>query len=188
MGKETSHTPPSKIGYTIQQLAMSGLWLATIIAMILFVVVAIMLSAPLFFLMSVILLLLSMPPVMTIVNTPPLIIRDEGLILRRFIGGERTIGWDEIDCIKAYPLLPQADQEILKQYLIGRNKYRPAEGIMLIIPTLPLPYRIGGVLTAEKGNPVIAFTNRTHSDYDTLKHRIMRYAPHAVHESLIDGD
>ena len=101
------------------------------------------------------------------------------------MGRERKIAWDDIQGVSDYPLLPQANQEILKQYMIGRKKYRAAEGIMLIVPSLPFAYKVASFLAGEKGAPIVAFTNRTHQDYDTLSKRILHHAAHAVREILL---
>ena len=189
MGKQTSHEHPNRLLYKVQQVALLASLIASLFASVMLIVVALLLSTPLFVIMSLLVLLLSAPLLMALVNTPPVTITDEGLILQPFIGNERHIPWQAIEHIEAYPLLPQANQEILKQYLIGRKKYRPAEGIMLIVPSLPLPYRIAGLLTGTGGMPLIAFTNRTHQDYETLTHRIMHYASHAIHDnSLINEE
>ena len=188
MGKQTSHTHPNKALYKLQQISLLILLIVAVVASLMLIVVAFILSAPLFVIMSLLLLLLSAPLLMALVNTPPVTITDEGLILEPFIGNQRPIAWHDIERIEAYPLLPQPDQEILKQYAIGRNKYRAAEGIMLIVPSLPLPYRIAGLLAGANRKPIIAFTNRSHSDYDTLTHRITRYAAHAIQETLINEE
>lgn len=186
MEKQTTHTHPNMSIYKVQQIALIGILILAVIASALLLVVAVMLSAPLFIIMSVLVLLLAMPLLMALVNTPPVTIREEGLLLERFIGGNHLIIWDDIEAIEPYPLLPQADQEILKQYFVGRKKYRAAEGIMLIVPSLPLPYRIAGILAAAERKPVIALTNRAHGDYYRLKDNIMHYANHAIRESLIE--
>src|SRR5690606_35824128 len=118
---------------------------------------------------------------MALLNTPPVTISDEGLKIQGFMGREQMIAWNDIQKVSEYPLLPQANQEILKQYLVGRKNYRPAEGIMLIIPRLHFLYRFAGFLAGENGTPIIAFTNRTHTDYDTLKRRILHYTPTTIH-------
>jgi hypothetical protein len=46
--------------------------------------------------------------------------------------------------------------------------------MMLVLPDLPLPYRVTGVLAGEGFIPVIAITNRTHTAYDDLIAEITR--------------
>lgn len=188
MGKQTEHTHPNRFIYLAQQISLTILFALTVFAALMLIAVAVLLSAPLFILMSGIVLFLSLFVVMGMVNTPPIIITDEGIILKRFIGGDRLILWQEIKEVAPYPLLPQANQEILKQYLIGRNKYRAAEGLMLIVPSLPFVYRIASVLAGEKGAPIVAFTNRAHRDYDILNQRILHHANHAIREILLQED
>jgi hypothetical protein len=48
---------------------------------------------------------------------------------------------------------------------------------MLVIPSLPAPYRIAGFLAGEGAKPVIALTTRTHSDYDALVEAIQIRTP-----------
>ena len=77
--------------------------------------------------------------------------------------------------IKDYPLLPPKDVEAARRALVGRQRYRAAEGKMLIIPSLPLPYRFTGLFAGEGFIGVIALTNRTHTDYDTLIKQVKKY-------------
>ena len=83
--------------------------------------------------------------------------------------------------VKPYPLLPPADAEVTRKALAGRKKYRPAEGVMLVIPALPLPYRFGGFFPGEGFTPVIAVTTRTHTDYDDLVRQIRQHTKAAQH-------
>ncbi len=48
---------------------------------------------------------------------------------------------------------------------------------MLVIPSLSLPYRAVGFFTGEGLRPVVAFTNRTHSDYDRLARTLLEHLP-----------
>lgn len=188
MGKQTSHRHPNFKLYQFQQISLLILIVLVIFAALMLIVVAVLLPAPLFVVISILLLLLASPLLMAMVNSPPILIADDGLTLQPLIGGERFIAWNEIEHVAAYPLLPQANQEILKQYLIGRKKYRAAEGIMLIVPSLPLPYRIAGFLAAEQGRPVIAFTNRSHRDYAILTKRIFHHAADVLAANLLEDE
>lgn len=181
MGKQTQHTHPNTTLYKLQQGILTTLIGMALFGAVMFVIIAIAVPAPLFVVMSVLVLLLSIPLFMGLLNTPPVTISDEGLTIQGFMERERQLAWDDIQQVSDYPLLPQANQEILKQYLVGRTKYRPAEGIMLVIPSLPFLYRFAGFLAGENGAPIIAFTNRKHTDYDTLKQRILHSTPHANH-------
>ncbi|MEM9955159.1 MAG: hypothetical protein AAF846_26355 [Chloroflexota bacterium] len=182
MGKITTHTHPNQTLYTAQQIGLSIIMASAIFAVIMLVVFAFVLNLPLFALMAIFVLGISSYVLMGIVNTPPITLSDEGITLQPFVGGERQIAWHEIETVAPYPLLPQPNQEVLKQAMIGRNNYQAAEGILLVVPSLPFPYRIAGALAGEKGAPIIALTNRTHTDYETLVTRIHRNAPHAIRE------
>lgn len=181
MGKQTEHTHPNLSLYKLQQAILSTLIVLALFGAVMFIIIALLLPAHLFIVMGILVLLLAIPLCMGLLNTPPVVISDEGLTIASFLGREQLIAWDDIQKVSDYPLLPQANQEILKQYLVGRKNYRPAEGIMLIIPQLPILYRFAGFLAGEGGSPIIAFTNRTHSDYDTLKRRILHYTPTHTH-------
>lgn len=182
MGKITKHNYPNQTLYKMQQIGLGILFASAVFGAIALAVFAFLLGFPLFVIMALLVLGLSGYVLMGIVNTPPIIIRDDGITLQAMFDKDRHIAWDEIDTIAPYPLLPQANQEILKQYLVGRNKYQSADGIMLLIPSLPFPYRIAGALAGEKGVPMIAFTNRTHTDYETLVARIQGTIPHAIRQ------
>jgi hypothetical protein len=54
---------------------------------------------------------------------------------------------------------------------------------MLIVPGLPWPYRMTGLLAGADGKPVIALTSRSHNDYDVLIDRVKRSLPSMQHAS-----
>ena len=181
MGKQTQHTHPNSTLYKLQQGILSTLIVLAAFGAVMFVIIAFILPAPLFVVMAILILLLSVPLFMGLLNTPPIVISDEGVTIQGFMGRETQIEWHEIQGVNDYPLLPQANQEIIKQYLVGRKKYRAAEGIMLIIPSLPVLYRFAGFLAGEGGQPIIALTNRQHTDYDILKQRILSNTDPSTH-------
>ena len=57
----------------------------------------------------------------------------------------------------------------------GGRRYRAAEGKMLVIPSLPLPYRFTGLFAGEGFTGVIGLTNRTHTDYEALIKQVRKY-------------
>ena len=57
----------------------------------------------------------------------------------------------------------------------GRKKYRAAEGYMLLVPRLPMRYRVAGIFAGVGGQPIVAFTNRAHSDYEILLQRVQAH-------------
>ena len=117
-------------------------------------------------------LFLTAPVLTSLLTSPPVQVEEAGLRLMPLFGGERFIAWEAIQDLKAYPLLPNANQEVLRQWMVGRKQYRAAEGIMLLVPSLPAPYRIEGFLAGANGLPIIAFSNRSHADYYELKARL----------------
>ncbi len=102
------------------------------------------------------------------VATPAVSLSAAGITIHPLIWPTKFVPWAAVQAVKPYPLLPQPDAEISRQYLSGRKNYRPATGIMLVLPDLPLPYRVTGLLAGEGFTPVIAITTRTHTDYDDL--------------------
>ena len=106
------------------------------------------------------------------VATPAVSLDAEGLTVHPLIWRSRSVRWEAVRAVKPYPLLPQPETEISRQYMTGRQNYRPATGIMLIVPDLPLPYRVTGVLAGEGFTPVFAITTRTHTAYDELVEQI----------------
>ena len=73
------------------------------------------------------------------------------------------------------PLLPPKEVEAERRLAVGRRKYRPAEGKMLINPALPLPYRFTGIFAGAGFTGVVALTNRTHTDYDALIKQVEKH-------------
>ena len=59
--------------------------------------------------------------------------------------------------------------------MVGKRKYRAAEGKMLIIPSLPLYYRFTGLFAGEGFVGVIGLTNRSHTDYERLIEQVTKY-------------
>jgi hypothetical protein len=132
---------------------------------------------PLLPLLTALVLLLFAPFVLMLTTaTPPVTVSAEGLTLTPRLWPAQTVAWADVRAVKPYPLLPGADAEVGRRALVGRARYRPAEGIMLVIPGLPGYYRITGFLAGAGFTPVIALTNRTHTDYDTLVAAVRRYA------------
>jgi hypothetical protein len=127
-------------------------------------------GAPPFLLLitSLTLALLTLPTLMQVTAAPAVIVDDEGLTLVPRLLRPRPVAWHAITAIKPNPLLPSPDTEGLRQALIGRSQYRAAEGILLIVPSLPWMYRCTGFFAGEGFTGVIALTNRTHRDYAAL--------------------
>lgn len=171
----TTHLHPNPIQGRIRLMGSIALIIVMVLASLGLLLLAFTLGAPLFAIMALLVLLLIAPVVMLLVNTPPLIISPEGLRLQT-LRGERLIPWQAVVRVRRYPLLPTPEQESGRRLLVGRNRYVPAQGIMLTIPQLPFAYRIAGLLAGENGAPVVVFSNRTHTDYDVLVERIRHFA------------
>lgn len=127
-------------------------------------------------LLAALLTLLLCPFVLLLTTaTPAVTVYEDGIDIQPLIWPRRFVPWHEIETLKPYPLLPHPGGEFSRQALVGRSHYRPAEGLMLVIPSLPVQYRIAGFLAGEGAQPVIAITNRTHSNYADLVESIYQF-------------
>jgi hypothetical protein len=126
---------------------------------------------------GIITLLLIAPVIMLTTATPAVSVSAEGIQIEPMIWRSRLIRWEEIRAIKPYPLLPPADVEVGRKALTGRRRYRPAEGIMLIVPSLPLQYRFTGLFAGEGFVGVTALTNRSHTGYERLVKTVEAHSP-----------
>lgn len=141
---------------------------------------AFLLPAPLFAFMALLVLLLMAPVLWLLVGTPPVSLSEDGLTLHEFTGHSRTLAWDDVASIHDYPLLPTEQNEVLRRLFQGRKNYRPAEGIMLVVPSLPWPYRIGGFFAGQGTRPIFALTSRTHQHYAELTRIIIQTIPDTI--------
>jgi hypothetical protein len=172
MTKITHHVPPSPTTYRVQQIIAALLLAAMAAAAGGLLLLAILMPAPFMAVMSPLMALLMIPVAMLLSVSPPITVDEDGLTIEPFWGKAQRIAWNDIAAMQVYPLLPQTDQEVERRLMQGRKKYRPAEGYMLLVPRLPWRYRMAGFLAGVGGQPVVAFTNRAHSDYDTLLERV----------------
>jgi hypothetical protein len=143
-----------------------------VLASIGLMILAFLIPAPLFGLMALLILGFLPPVLMLTLVAPPIWFEVEGLRIKPYFWPERFITWKEIETVKLYTLLPSSNQEVLRQIAVGRKQYRAAYGIMLIVPSLPAPYRLAGYFAGQKGLPIIAITNRSHNHSEALIDRI----------------
>jgi hypothetical protein len=118
------------------------------------------------------LVLLCAPALWLTTATPAVSINDDGLTLSPRFWRQQHVAWGNIRAIKAYPLMPERDAELVRKRFVGRGNYTTAEGVMLLVPSLPWIYRMTGVFAGEGFTPVIALTNRTHTEYAALVARV----------------
>jgi hypothetical protein len=133
-----------------------------------------LLRGALFWLTAAVMLLFVPVLLMALSVSPPLTLTPEGVWIAPVVWRRRLIPWEHLREMKPYPLLPRPDQETGRRALQGRQKYRPAEGMMLIVAGLPWQYRVAGYFVGEPGRAIIAVTNRTHEDYERLLDALRR--------------
>lgn len=165
--------------------ATAGLIMVMLISVPLQIWLAISLGSGAFVVSAVLVLLLVAPLMMVITATPAIELDQSGIRLRPHIWGEAHIPWQAITRVKRYPLLPDRNQEVGRRVMVGRKRYREAAGIMLVAPSLPWQYRVTGYFTGEAGKPIIAITNRTHTDYDRLTDYVLKRVPPAAIDEAI---
>lgn len=176
--QQSQHVPPQPGIYRLTQRLTAAVMLGVVLAAPLQIALAAALgNAPLFYLTGVLSLLLLLPLLLYSTATPPVTLTETGLVLHPAIWPSQTVSWHQVEAIRRYPLLPPPDTEAVRKAAVGRQKYRPADGLMLVIPSLSLPYRAVGFFTGEGLRPVVAFTNRTHSDYDRLARTLLEHLP-----------
>ncbi len=107
--------------------------------------------------------------------TPAVSVAADGITIQPRVWRDRFVAWGEVRAIKDYPLLPPKDAEVTRRTMVGKKRYRAAEGKMLIIPSLPLQYRFTGLFAGEGFTGVIALTNRSHTNYDRLIAEVERH-------------
>ncbi len=130
---------------------------------------------PLFFLSGIVTLLLLAPVLLLVSATPAVTVSPEGITLQPRVWRSRFVPWGDVRAVRDYPLLPPREAEAERRALVGKGRYQPAEGKMLIIPSLPLPYRFTGLFAGAGFTGVVALTNRAHTGYDQLIRQVMTY-------------
>ncbi len=111
---------------------------------------------------------LTLPVLLLLTATPPVSADASGLTIEPPLGRPMRVAWSEIAAVKAYPLLPPRESESGRKLMVGKKRYQPAEGLLLVIPKLPAPYRVTGFFCGEGFRACIGVTNRTHTDYARL--------------------
>lgn len=180
MSQLTHHIPQSIFRYRLQQVLLLLILCMMLVAGVLLLWLAVTLPAPLFALMLPFIAGLALPVFMQLSVSPPLHVDTSGITIQPFLWRARHIAWDEIAAIKAYPLLPGQDNEVVKRALVGRNNYEEAQGVMLLVPALPLQYRAVSFFVGESGQALIAVTNRSHRNYARFLKQVKQHAPHLL--------
>lgn len=169
MNTDSFFAHPKALQYQFEQWGALLLLILIVLGSVGLLILTFVIPAPLFLPMALMLLLLAAPVIMLLRVSPAVKVEAGGLRLLPRFDRERFVAWHEIERIAPYPLLPGANHEVLRRALVGRKQYREAEGLMLIVPTLPASYRIAGFFAGQKAAPILAFSNRSHADYYKLK-------------------
>jgi len=178
------YTHPNPIAYRITQWVLFALLCVVLVAVPLQILIALMYpQAILFYLLAVITLFFALPILLYLFTTPTVSLDSDGITVHPFIGKSHHVAWDDVERVAYYPLLPRQNHEVNKRLVVGRKRYKPAEGIMLISSALPQVYRVGGLFAGERGRKIIALTNRTHANYDQLHKQVLKHT-----KSSIDAD
>jgi hypothetical protein len=173
----TPYDPPHLTSYRFRQRAAFLLLILIVLGAVGQLLLAVLLKGFLFLLTSITLLAFAPFVVMLLSATPPLTLSAEGITIRPLMWKARLVLWSDVLAFKPYPLLPRPDQEAERRLIQGKQKYRAAEGMMLVVRGLPLQYRMAGYFAGEGGKPIIAFTNRTHANYTQLVKHIEQHLP-----------
>jgi len=146
-------------------------------------------SAPGGFAFAAVLVLLLMPAVLMLTAyAPPVSVDKDAITLHPMIWQDRRVPWSDVSEVGVYPLLPREDTEIPRKYVVGTRNYKPAAGILLVIPSLPWQYRIVGFFAGVQSRPAIALTNRAHVDYEHLLQAVLQQTDAAIHaEDLLES-
>ncbi len=160
----------------ITQYGALALVAVMLVAALAQIVLALTVRPALLFILTAIITILLIPFVLMLTaSTPGVTVTKEGLKIEPLIWKTHFVTWQDVKAVKYYPLLPHVGAEVTRKAMTGRKNYRPAEGIMLVIPSLPPQYRITGLLAGEGLTSVIGVTTRTHSNYDQLTEKIFTY-------------
>jgi len=112
--------------------------------------------------------LLIAPVIMLSAASPAVEITDDALIVHSRVWGRHAVPWAAIRDITEHPLLPPEDGERLRRRMVGRAKYAPERGKLIVAPPLPLPFRFLGKFAGVGFTGAIAVTSRAHRDYDRV--------------------
>lgn len=175
MTQASTHLHPKPALERLQQYGGAALLLVILLAIPLQALLGLALGGFLFLMTALLLALLALPVVMLITVSPGVTVDDDGLHLHPRIWRARFIPWGDVLAVKDYPLLPRREQETERRLLQGKRRYQAAQGKMLIVRGLPPQYRVAGYFAGEGGQPIIALTNRSHSDYERLIKRVLRH-------------
>lgn len=123
---------------------------------------------PLMTLAAIFLALLALPVLQNTARAPDITLREDGLLLQPAVWRDRLVPWADVLALHEDPSLPPEGAEVYRKRAVGKKKYRPAAGKLLLLRGLPLQYRLVGFFSGEGLHPVISVNTRSHADYDRL--------------------
>ncbi len=150
------------------ELFAAGLSLVMAAAALLQVIIALIAGAPLLIITGILTALLALPVLQNTARSPQVMLENDGLTVQTTLWGARKVPFSTIQAIRDDPSLPPAGAEIYRKKAVGKAKYRPVEGKLIIASGLPLPYRLVGFFAGEGIKGVIAINSRSISNYDRL--------------------
>jgi hypothetical protein len=171
----TFEHPQPRLNGFIQRGALLVWWVMLLSAPLQMMLAVLIAHGGLMFITALTTLLLAPTVLLLTTATPPVQITAEGITLLPQVWRPHPIAWEQVSEFQVYPLLPQPDQEVNRRHLVGRRHYRAAEGVMLVVPSLPMQYRILGFFVGSGGKGAVAFTNRTHADYAQLRQLLVTH-------------
>ncbi|MEO0562364.1 MAG: hypothetical protein AAF125_09625 [Chloroflexota bacterium] len=175
--KPKTHTHPNPLQHNIIQYGSAATAALMLVCVPLLLVMAFIVQYGGFLVVgALVVFVLSLPVLMLTAVSPPVTVSADGIAVEPLLWNRRQIAWDDVAAVKAYPLLPTEDTEVNRRTFVGRRNYTPAQGVMLVLPGMPIQYRIAAFFAGEPGRAIIALTNRTHTDYPALIETVERYA------------
>ncbi|MBE2184054.1 MAG: hypothetical protein IAE89_11555 [Anaerolineae bacterium] len=150
------------------ELFAAGLSLVMGIAALLQVIIALVAGAPLLIITGVLTALLALPVLQNTARSPQVTLENDGLTVQTTLWRARKIPFSAVQAIREDPSLPPPGAEIYRKKAVGKAKYRPVEGKIIIASGLPLPYRLVGFFAGEGIKGVIAINSRSMPNYDRL--------------------
>lgn len=165
----SSHPHPNPIRQRLLGVVVRFALVGVVFATLGLLILGFGFGLPLMVVMVPFLLGLSSPLLLLACLHPAIEVQAEGLSIQPLVFKPHQIAWGAIETM--------VEHSLIKPVPPKRQKFiRPQQGQMLLLErgSLPLQYRIIGLLAGHGFRPVIAISNRTHTDYETLRRTIQK--------------